>query len=87
MLALTVHAHHLVSHLAYLCAGLLQELLQKFRERKVDFAAHTQTEDGNAVFFNLIGTLRAAPAPCMPAGPPHPATALHSVNVYLESAE
>ena len=32
-----------------------QELLQKFREKKVDFAAHTQTEDGNAVFFNLIG--------------------------------
>ena len=35
--------------------GTSQELLQKFRERKVDFAAHTQTEDGNAVFFNLIG--------------------------------
>ena len=32
-----------------------QELLQKFRDKKVDFAAHTQTEDGNAVFFNLIG--------------------------------
>lgn len=34
-----------------------QELLTKFREKKVDFAAHTQTEDGGAVFFNLLGTL------------------------------
>ena len=33
----------------------LQELLSKFRDKKVDFAAHTQTEDGGAVFFNLLG--------------------------------
>jgi len=33
----------------------LQELLNKFREKKVDFAAHTNTEDGSAVFLNLLG--------------------------------
>ncbi|KAK9815094.1 hypothetical protein WJX73_007363 [Symbiochloris irregularis] len=37
--------------------GTSQELLTKFREKKVDFAAHTQTEDGGAVFFNLLGNL------------------------------
>ena len=35
--------------------GTSQELLTKFRERKVDFAAHTNTEDGGAVFLNLLG--------------------------------
>ena len=35
--------------------GTSQELLQKFRERKVDFAAHSNTEDGGAVFLNLLG--------------------------------
>ena len=34
-----------------------QELLSKFHDKKVDFAAHTQTEDGGAVFFNLLGML------------------------------
>ena len=34
---------------------IVQELLSKFRDKKVDFAAHTQTEDGGAVFFNLLG--------------------------------
>lgn len=37
--------------------GTSQELLTKFREKKVDFAAHTQTEDGGSVFFNLLGNL------------------------------
>merc|ERR1719502_399621 len=37
--------------------GTSQELLQKFREKKVDFAAHTQQEDGSAVFLNLLGNL------------------------------
>ena len=36
--------------------GTSQELLTKFREKKVDFAAHTATEDGGAVFLNLLGT-------------------------------
>lgn len=35
--------------------GTSQELLSKFREKKVDFAAHTNTEDGGAVFLNLLG--------------------------------
>ena len=38
---------------------LLQELLNKFRDKKVDFAAHTNTEDGGAVFLNLLGECRA----------------------------
>ena len=37
--------------------GTSQELLQKFREKKVDFAAHTQQEDGGTVFLNLLGNL------------------------------
>ncbi|GMH39890.1 hypothetical protein BSKO_07794 [Bryopsis sp. KO-2023] len=37
--------------------GLSQELLTKFREKKVDFAAHTNNEDGGAVFLNLLGNL------------------------------
>jgi cell division protease FtsH len=37
--------------------GTSQELLNKFREKKVDFAAHTNTEDGSAVFLNLLGNL------------------------------
>lgn len=37
--------------------GTSQELLNKFRDKKVDFAAHTQTEDGGAVFLNLLGNL------------------------------
>lgn len=35
--------------------GTSQELLNKFREKKVDFAAHSNTEDGAAVFLNLLG--------------------------------
>merc|ERR1719287_292375 len=35
--------------------GASQELLAKFRQKKVDFAAHNSTEDGNAVFLNLAG--------------------------------
>jgi hypothetical protein len=35
--------------------GTSQELLNKFREKKVDFAAHSNTEDGGAVFLNLLG--------------------------------
>ena len=37
--------------------GTSSELLQKFRDRNVDFAAHTNTEDGGAVFLNLLGNL------------------------------
>merc|ERR1719258_480133 len=36
---------------------LTAELLAKFREKNVDFAAHTNDEDGQAVLFNLIGNL------------------------------
>lgn len=35
--------------------GTSSELLAKFREKNVDFAAHTNTEDGGAVFLNLLG--------------------------------
>ena len=37
--------------------GTSSELLQKFREKNVDFAAHTNAEDGGAQFANLIGNL------------------------------
>ena len=35
--------------------GTNQELLSRFREKGVDFAAHTNTEDGGAVLLNLLG--------------------------------
>ncbi len=38
--------------------GTSSELLQKFREKKVNFAAHSNTEDGGAVFLNLLGEWR-----------------------------
>lgn len=37
--------------------GTSAELLQKFREKKVDFAAHSNTEDGSGVFLSLLGNL------------------------------
>jgi len=37
--------------------GTSSELLGKFRDKKVDFAAHSNTEDGGAVFLNLLGNL------------------------------
>lgn len=37
--------------------GTSPELLAKFREKKIDFAAHSNTEDGGAVFLNLLGNL------------------------------
>jgi cell division protease FtsH len=37
--------------------GTSAELLQKFRDRSVDFAAHTAGEDGGSVFLNLLGNL------------------------------
>lgn len=37
--------------------GLSQELLQKFREKNIDFAAHNAQEDSGNVLFNLIGNL------------------------------
>lgn len=37
--------------------GLSQELLQKFREKNVDFAAHNSQEDSGSLLFNLIGNL------------------------------
>jgi cell division protease FtsH len=37
--------------------GTSSELLNKFRDKKVDFAAHSNTEDGGAVFLNLLGNL------------------------------
>jgi hypothetical protein len=35
--------------------GTSAELLNKMREKKVDFAAHSNTEDGGSVFLNLLG--------------------------------
>lgn len=35
--------------------GTPPELLTKFREKKVDFAAHTQTEDGGSQILGLLG--------------------------------
>merc|ERR1712205_154872 len=35
--------------------GTSSELLKKFREKNVDFAAHTNTEDNGQVFLNLLG--------------------------------
>ncbi|KAJ4981538.1 hypothetical protein NE237_032375 [Protea cynaroides] len=35
--------------------GLSQELLQKFREKNIDFAAHNGQEDSGSALFNLIG--------------------------------
>ncbi|XP_015081997.1 ATP-dependent zinc metalloprotease FTSH 2, chloroplastic [Solanum pennellii] len=37
--------------------GLSQELLQKFREKNIDFAAHNAQEDSGSLIFNLIGNL------------------------------
>lgn len=37
--------------------GLSQELLSKFREKNIDFAAHNPQEDSGAVLLNLIGNL------------------------------
>ncbi|CAI9784369.1 unnamed protein product [Fraxinus pennsylvanica] len=37
--------------------GLSQELLQKFREKNIDFAAHNAQEDSDSLLFNLIGNL------------------------------
>nr|QKY65075.1 chloroplast ATP-dependent zinc metalloprotease FTSH2 [Passiflora biflora] len=37
--------------------GLSQELLQKFREKNIDFAAHNAQEDSGNLLFNLIGNL------------------------------
>ncbi|RYR13488.1 hypothetical protein Ahy_B04g070459 isoform H [Arachis hypogaea] len=37
--------------------GLSQELLQKFREKNIDFAAHNAQEESGNLLFNLIGNL------------------------------
>lgn len=37
--------------------GLSQELLQKLREKNIDFAAHNQQEDSGNLLFNLLGNL------------------------------
>ena len=37
--------------------GLNQELLQKFREKNIDFAAHNAQEESGSLLFNLIGNL------------------------------
>ncbi|XXG64265.1 hypothetical protein AAC387_Pa05g2262 [Persea americana] len=37
--------------------GLSQELLQKFREKNIDFAAHNAQEESGSFLFNLIGNL------------------------------
>ncbi|KAJ6674831.1 ATP-DEPENDENT ZINC METALLOPROTEASE FTSH 2 CHLOROPLASTIC [Salix viminalis] len=37
--------------------GLSQELLQKFREKNIDFAAHNAQEESGSMLFNLIGNL------------------------------
>jgi cell division protease FtsH len=41
--------------------GTSAELLNKLRDKKVDFAAHSNTEDGGSVFLNLLGELRVGP--------------------------
>ncbi|GMP67532.1 hypothetical protein CsSME_00027480 [Camellia sinensis var. sinensis] len=41
--------------------GLSQELLQKFREKNIDFAAHNAQEDSGSLLFNLIGNLAFPP--------------------------
>lgn len=43
--------------------GTSAELLNKMREKKVDFAAHSNTEDGGSVFLNLLGAPSPAAAP------------------------
>ncbi|CAL5184473.1 unnamed protein product [Lathyrus oleraceus] len=37
--------------------GLSQELLQKFRQKNIDFAAHNAQEESDSLFSNLIGNL------------------------------
>ncbi|KAK6919684.1 ATPase, AAA-type, core [Dillenia turbinata] len=37
--------------------GLSQELLQNYREKNIDFAAHDAQEDSGSLLFNLIGNL------------------------------
>ncbi|KAG6420719.1 hypothetical protein SASPL_117256 [Salvia splendens] len=37
--------------------GISQELLQKFREKNIDFAAHNAQEDSGSLWANLIGNL------------------------------
>ncbi|KAL6561515.1 ATP-dependent zinc metalloprotease FTSH 2, chloroplastic [Orobanche minor] len=37
--------------------GLSQELLQNFREKNIDFAAHNAQEDSGSLLWNLIGNL------------------------------
>eukprot|EP00899_Mesostigma_viride_P022969 jgi/Mesvir1/3857/Mv19820-RA.2 len=37
--------------------GTSQELLQKFREKKIDFAAHNETENSSSAIFNILGNL------------------------------
>ncbi|KAK8603328.1 hypothetical protein V6N13_085518 [Hibiscus sabdariffa] len=37
--------------------GFSQELLQKFREKNIDFAAHNGQEESGSLLFNLIGNL------------------------------
>lgn len=55
--ALLVSRHHpLLRPHPPPCASTA-ELLSKFREKKIDFAAHSNTEDGGAVFLNLLGNL------------------------------
>lgn len=43
--------------------GTSSELLQKFRNKNVDFAAHTEDEDGGQVFMNLLVSFISALAP------------------------
>jgi len=37
--------------------GTSAELLQKFRAKNIDFAAHSEDENGGSVFLNLLGNL------------------------------
>jgi len=37
--------------------GTSAELLQKFRSKDIDFAAHSEEENGGSVFLNLLGNL------------------------------
>ena len=61
--------------------GTSQELLSKFREKKVDFAAHTATEDGGAVFLNLLGEQNFGHGPTCK----HPASSAQFMHGCLET--
>ncbi|CAH9099178.1 unnamed protein product [Cuscuta epithymum] len=55
--AISPELGNLVQRVRVQLPGLNQELLQKFREKNIDFAAHNAQEDSGSLLFNLIGNL------------------------------